>query len=177
MPADWEELLVPTPRAERTSIFVDPSRDEDSQWRVGLFNNDTIEQIKHELRTKRAPVLVVYNHFLYWHTNVIVGYEDAESTGGGCPFVEESIAYFRQKGFAAYATTIESRMAELGGCQDTGVFYVRDSIYDGGDDEPMYDYSTDEVSIQPEKYSDRIVKLEYDWAKYLGNHVYAVHRK
>jgi hypothetical protein len=177
LPGNWQDLLVPTPPVERTSIFVDPLRDEDSQWRVGLFDNDTIAQIKHELRTKKAPVLVVYNHFLYWHTNVIVGFEDSESTGGGCPFVQDSIAYFRQKGFAAYATRIESRMAELGGCQDTGVFYVRDSIYDGGDDEPMYDYSTAEVSVAPERYSDRIVKLEYDWAKYLGNHAYSVHRK
>jgi len=177
LPSNWRDLLVPTPPAERTVIFVDPLRDDDSQWRVGLFDDDTIERIKHELRTKKAPVLVVYNHYLYWHTNVIVGYDDTLSTGGGCPMVEDSVAYFEQKGFTAYAQKIKDRMAELGGCRDTGVFYVRDSIYDGGMQEGWYDYSTDEVSLQKERYSKRIVKLEYDWAKYLGNHTYTVHRK
>jgi hypothetical protein len=177
LPSNWRDLLVPTPPAERTVIFVDPLRDDDSQWRVGLFDDDTIERIKHELRTKKAPVLVVYNHYLYWHTNVIVGYDDTLSTGGGCPMVEDSVAYFEQKGFTAYAKKIKDRMAELGGCHDTGVFYVRDSIYDGGLQEGWYDYSTDDVSVQKERYSKRIVKLEYDWAKYLGNHTYTVHRK
>ncbi|MCU0693032.1 MAG: hypothetical protein MUF54_16675 [Polyangiaceae bacterium] len=176
LPDNWKDLLVPTPPAERTLIFVDAERDENSQWRVGLFDDDTIEKIKHELRTKNAPVLLVYNHFLYWHANIVVGYDDTESTGGGCPFVQDSIAYFKKEGATSYATKIEQRMAELGGCRDTGVFYVRDSIYDG-DDEPTYDYSTEGVQLQKERYSDRIVKLEYDFAKYLGNHTYTVHRK
>lgn len=175
-PDDWESLLVPTPLAERTTIFVDPKRDDNSQWRVALFDDDTIEQIKYELRTKNAPVIVVYNHYLYWHANVIVGYDDAVDSNG-CPMVEDSIAYFKEKGFTSYATAIENHMAENGGCSDYGVFYVRDSIYDGGTDEPYYDYSTADVSIQKERYSKRIVELSYNWAKYLGNHTYTVHRR
>ena len=33
---------------------------------------------KHELDTKHAPVILIYNHYLYWHANVIVGYDDED---------------------------------------------------------------------------------------------------
>jgi len=175
LPTDWKERLVPTPPADRTVIFVDPKRDDNSQWRVALFDDDTIEKIKYELRTKNAPVIVVYNHFLYWHANVIVGYDDTLATSG-CPFVEDSIEYFEEKGAASYANAIRTRMDEQGGCRTHGKFYVRDSIYDGGSSEPEYDYSENGVSYS-DKYSRRILTIEYDWAKYLGNHTYSVHRK
>ena len=176
MPSNWRDLLVPTPPVERTLIFVDPKRDEDSYWRVALFNDETIAQIKHELRTKRAPVVVVHNYYLWWHTSVIVGYDDTLNSDG-CADMADRIAYFKQKGFTSYATAVEKHMDENGGCSDTGVFFVRDSIYDGGIEEPMYDYSTDQVSIQKEKYSKRIVPLPYDWAKYMGNHAYTMQRQ
>jgi Leucine rich repeat len=176
MPDDWQSLLAPTPPVERTPLFVDPKRDDNSRWRVALFDDDAVERIKYELRTKKAPVVVVYNHYLYWHTNVIVGYDDTVATSG-CPMVEDSIDYYDEQGASSYATAIRNAMDEKGGCSQNGVFYVRDSIYDGGSDEPDYDYSTDDVSIEKEKYSDRIIKLSYNWAKYLGNHAYTVHRK
>ncbi len=175
LPTDWKEMLVPTPPADRTVIFADPKRDDNSQWRVALFDDSTIEKIKYELRTKNAPVIVVYNHFLYWHANVIVGYDDTLATSG-CPFVEDSIDYFEEKGASSYANAIRTRMDEQGGCRTHGKFFVRDSIYDGGNAEPEYDYSENGVSYS-DKYSRRILTLEYDWAKYLGNHTYAVHRK
>ena len=91
--------------------------------------------------------------------------------------VEDSIDYYKEQGASSYATVIENRMGEQGGCSDHGVFYVRDSIYEGGSDEAMYDYSTPDVSIEEEKYSKRIVKLSYNWVKYLANHTYSYHRK
>jgi hypothetical protein len=176
MPSDWKSMLVPTPAADRTAIFVDPKRDKNSQWRVALFDDDAVERIKYELRTKNAPVIVIYNHYLYWHANIVVGYDDTVSSHG-CPMVEDMVEYFKEKGAGSYASAVEAHMAKHGGCSQHGVFYVRDSIYDGGADEPMYDYSTPEVSVQPYKYSRRITKLSYNWAKYLGNHAYSVHRR
>ena len=176
MPADWRRMLVPTPPAERTLIFVDPRRDENSIWRVALMGQANIEQIKYELRTKNTPVLVVYNHYLYWHTNVIVGYDDTEETDG-CPMVQDSIEYFEQNNAASYATKIRNAIEANGGCTSQGVFLVRDSIYEGGLGEAAYDYSTDDVQVEIDKYSKRIIKLDYNWPLYLGNHTYTFHRK
>ncbi len=176
MPEDWQSMLVATPAADRTVIATDPKRDDNSRWRVALFDDDVVERIKYELRTKNAPVIVIYNHYLYWHANVVVGYDDTVASNG-CPMVTDSIEYFEEKGAASYANAIRAHMDEQGGCSQNGIFYVRDSIYEGDSDEPDYDYSTAEVSIQKEKYSERLIKLDYNWVKYLGNHTYTVHRK
>ena len=56
-----------------------------------------------------------------------------------------------------------------------GIFYVRDSIYDGGTEEKTYVYSTS--PSYSDKYSKRIIKRSYDWVKYLGNHAYTIHRR
>ncbi len=173
LPDDWEEMLVDTPPAERTVVFIDPDKDGNSQWAVALGDEEVIEQIKYELRTKNAPVMVVYNHFLYWHADIIVGYDDTVEYG--CPMVNQSIQYFNNNGAAAYSNQIEAHMEEEGGCRDKGIFYVRDSIYDGGDEEPMYEYS-EQYGFE-DRYSQRIIQRSYDWVKYLGNHAYTVHRK
>jgi hypothetical protein len=174
LPDGWEDMLVETPEAERTLIFVDPNLDENSIWRVGLMNDDVVARIKYELRTKRAPVVVVYNHYLYWHAVLVVGYDDARSIGG-CPMVEGSMTYYEENGAGAYADRIEQRMEDDGGCHENGVFFVRDSIYDGTTEELWYDYS--ERYDFRERYSQRIVTHEYDWARFLGNHAYSVHRR
>ena len=57
---------------------------------------------------------------------------------------------------------------------DEGVLYVRDSIYDGGAEEPSYSYG-DQYNFT-DKYSKRIVELSYDWVVYLGNHAYSMQR-
>ena len=177
-PEDWESKLVETPAVERTIIFADPKRDDNSQWRVALFDGDTIEKIKYELRTKNAPVIVVYNHFGYWHANVIVGYDDTEKSGG-CGIVRDTVQYFNEQGggYTYYAKQISDKVNEDGGCSLNGVFYVRDSIYEGSDEEPEYDYSTADATISGYRYSERIIKLSYNWAQYLANHAYSVHRK
>ena len=174
LPNDWQSSVAATPPAERTVIFVDPLRNDNSKWNVGLMNDDIVERIKRSLREKNAPVIVIYNHYLYWHADIVVGYDDAVDIGG-CPMVESTLSYFEEKDATAYISKIENHMAQEGGCGERGVFYVRDSIYDGGRGEPMYNYS-DQYNFE-EKYSKRIIARSYDWVKYLANHAYSYHRK
>jgi len=174
MPDGWQDMLTPTPEADRTIIFYDPILDDNSIWDFALMNDDVINRIKYELRTKNAPVVLVYNHYLYWHADLIVGYDDKEYAGD-CPFVRDSMSYFQEKGYTSYVTKIQNHMDQEGGCNTQGVFYVRDSIYSGEAEEINYVYSTNpNVS---DKYSKRIITHSYDWAKYLGNHAYTDHRK
>ncbi len=173
LPDDWQETLTVTPDVERSVIFLDPDLDSSSIWNVGIMDWETIERIKHELDTKKAPVVLVYNHYLYWHANIIVGYDDSIDSDG-CPMVESTLSYFQQQGYNSYVSRINSRIDELGGCSDQGVFYVRDSIYSGGITEQDYTYS-EEYGFS-DKYSKRITQLSYNWAVYLGNHAYSVHR-
>ena len=171
-PEDWQDMLVDTPEVDRTVAFADPSRSSSAQWNVGLMDDEDIEKIKYMLRTRRAPVVVIYNHYLYWHADIIVGYDDTVSTGG-CPMVESSMDHFDSEGASAYTRKIEAHMDEIGPCTTEGIFYVRDSIYEGGSDEESYQYGPG----FSEKYSKRIVERSYNWVKYLGNHAYSIHRK
>ncbi|MFH1812047.1 MAG: leucine-rich repeat domain-containing protein [Pseudomonadota bacterium] len=171
LPFAWHNNLTPTPAVDRTLLFVDPDLNANSVWNVGIIDEDVIERIKFELRTKHAPVIVVYNHYMFWHSVIVLGYDDSVRMGS-CPMVQDSLDYFDQQGAGSYSRKIRAAMASDGGCRDSGVFYVRDSIYSGSSDEPMYDYG----SGFRERYSQRVVLHTYDWAKYLGNHVYTVHR-
>jgi len=171
-PDDWQEQLVPTPSIQRTVLYTDPARSNSSQWNVGLMDDRHVERIKYLLRTRRAPVVVIYNHYLYWHADIIVGYDDTAYTGG-CSMVESSMDYFDDNGASSYTSKIEAHMADIGDCTDYGVFYVRDSIYDGTSEEEMYTY----VSGFTERYSQRVIERTYNWVKYLGNHAYGIHRR
>ena len=171
-PGNWESLLVDTPAVERTVAFTDPARNSSSQWNVGLMDDEDVEKIKYMLRTRRAPVVVIYNHYLYWHADIIVGYDDTVETSG-CPMVDASMDYFDQQGSSAYTRKIENHMDDIGDCTSQGIFYVRDSIYEGTSEELDYQYSAGFT----EKYSERIIERSYNWVKYLGNHAYAIHRK
>lgn len=171
-PSNWEELLVDTPKVERTVAFTDPARNSSSQWNVGLMDDEDVEKIKYMLRTRKAPVVVIYNHYLYWHADMIVGYDDAVETNG-CPMVDSSMDYFDEQGSGAYTQKIERHMDAIGDCTSKGIFYVRDSIYDGTSEETEYQYSPGFT----EKYSERIVERSYNWVKYLSNHAYSLHRK
>jgi len=174
LPEGWQDTLISTPKVERTSIFVVPSPTENSRWDVGLMNDDIVERIKFELRTKKTPVIVVYNHYLYWHADIVVGYDDAVDTGG-CPMVESSLEYYEEKDAGGYVQKIQDHMDEIGPCTTHGIFYVRDSIYEGEEEELMYSYSN-EYTFN-EKYSKRIIERSYNWVKYLANHAYSVYRK
>lgn len=168
MPGDWREELVETPEIERTLLFIDPDLNQNSIWATGLIDYDVIDRIKYELRTKNAPVILIHNYYLYWHAAIIVGYDDTVETG--CGIVTSSLNYFEQEGQTGYVNDIENHMDDLGGCSERGIFYVRDSIYDG-DDEPMYDYGP-----WSDPYSDRIIEYTYNWALFMGNHAYSMHR-
>ncbi len=174
LPVNWPDMLVTTPTAERTVIFVDPLKDEHSRWRVAIADHDIIDIIKHELVSKNAPVVIVYNHFNYWHSDIIVGYDDNQASGG-CPMVVESLKYYLKRGKINNVVKILLHMLKLGGCLDKGVFYVRDSIYDGGPDEPDYVYNEEIPFVG--KYSKPIIERTYNWVLYLANHGYAIHRK
>ncbi len=173
LPESWQQNLTPTPEAERTLIFVDPLRGENSRWNVGIVDSAVVDRIKYELRTKNAPVIVVYNHYLYWHADIIVGYDDTvDNTADPCPMVDSTLEYFGQEGADAYVTKIQDHMADQRGCRNKGIFYVRDSIYDGTADEPNYTYMPGVV----ERYSQRIITRTYNWVTYLANHVYTIQR-
>ena len=174
LPDDWEDQLVETPGFERTTIFIDPAKNENSQWNVGLMDDTTVEQIKYELRTKNAPVIIVYNHYLYWHADIIVGYDDTVETNG-CPMVESMLTYFAQEGADGYVTKVEDHMDDIGECTNLGIFYVRDSIYDGEGEELTYNYGGPHPYSA--KYSKRIIERTYNWVKFLANHAHAIYRK
>ena len=138
------------------------------------MNDDVVERIKWELRSKNAPVIVVYNHYLYWHADIVVGYDDSVATTG-CPMVDSSLKYYTSKNATSYVEKINKHKKAQGGCGNAGIFYVRDSIYDGGAEEKTYTYSTSPA--YSDKYSKRIIKRSYNWVKYLANHAYTVHRR
>jgi Leucine-rich repeat (LRR) protein len=173
LPSNLIDMLTATPKVTRTILFLDPDLSSNSIWNVGLINDDVIQRIKYELRTKNAPVVVIYNHYLIWHTDIIVGYDDEAGFDTECPMVMDSIETFREKGNNTYADKIEAHIEAEGGCNKKGIFYVRDSIYDGDNDSPMYYYGNQGYE---DLYSKKIIYHSYDWVKYLGNHVYSVHR-
>ena len=181
-----KEKLVPTTPIERSILFIDPDK---NRWNVGIMSDDVIEQVKNELRTRNVPVLVIYNHYAYWHAVLIVGYDDEKETGS-CPFVTSWKEYMDQMAtkyensddpklnekantYRKYYNKVVTAMQNQNGCREKGVFLIRDSIYQGPND-LMYDYNPN-FTEDNAPYSKRIVIKSYDWLKYLGNHAYSVH--
>lgn len=176
LPENYEELVTETPEVDRTIIFIDPDLNENSIWNLAIMNDNVVERVKYELRTRNAPVVVVYNHFLYWHAVMVVGYDDNDTSQKNCPFVTSSLKYYKEKGADGYVQKLQNYLDKENGCAEQGVFYVRDSIYEGeSTPENMYKYNSEINYSEP--YSERIVKHSYDWLKFLGNHAYTVHRK
>ena len=94
LPADYKSKLV-RPRRRADADLFGSQAGQGQRWRVGLASDDVVERIKWELRTKRAPVVVIDNHYLYWHASGVVGYDDTYATGGG-PMVQSMRALRRQ---------------------------------------------------------------------------------
>lgn len=184
---------VKLPKFSRTVLFADP---EDNQWNTGVMPAGMVDQIKRALREKKAPVHVIYNHFGYWHANIILGYDDSFDNQD-CKFVRDFVAYMkkeeqdlrekaagekdaterkrlleRAEKFADAHQGTEQSWARLGGCEKKGAFYVRDSIYKDAA-APMYGYDTRDAS-DDQNYSKKIVMLEYDWVRTMANHVTVV---
>lgn len=172
------------PRFKRHILFADP---QSNQWNVGVMPKGIVETVKEALRTQRAPVHILYNHFGYWHALMILGFDDDRDTRG-CNFVESSRRYFkgeptssdqtlsdeekqellsRRTRFKEISDKLEKSYAENGGCNAKGMFYVRDSIYTDPSQPYIYD------AFHPDgtgSYSKRIVMLEYAWLQHLTNH-------
>lgn len=184
---------VALPRFERKVLFADP---ESNQWNVGIAPKNIVETVKTALRTEKAPVQVLYNHLGYWHSVYVAGFND-ETTTRGCPFVDSYRTHLgreitnlqnqhdnaqdeaARKRFAKklaakrrMQTQIESRITDAGGCKSKGVFYVRDSIYSDRS-EPVYDYDLTNRG-EERNYSKRIILREYDWLRFLSNHVIVI---
>lgn len=182
--------FVTLPSFERKVIFADP---ESNQWNVAVTPANIVEQVKTALKTQKAPINVVYNHYGYWHSVYVVGYDDDADTKA-CKFVEGFSTYMQEqpdklRQEAAKATTaeertkllkradkfekisvkFENRYRQAGGCHSKGVFYVRDSIY-GVEGEPAYDYDLSQTGDEGQ-YSKAIVLREYDWLETMANHV------
>lgn len=186
--------FVGVPPLEREVLFRDPA---DDQWNVAVAPANIVDSIKEAMRRRNGIVQVIYNHMGYWHAVHIVGFDDEMDTQN-CRFVNafqrnirnlaqqnatraqqardpNQAAIYRNRSVRQTRTAdkIDQAWQSGGGCEPRGMFYVRDSIY-GGDTEPTYVYD----SSRPEgtgHYSKPIVLREYDWIRYLANHVQVIY--
>ena len=180
---------------ERDVLFADP---EGSQWNVGVAPADIVERVRKALRTRKAPVLVIYNQNRYWHAVYVIGYDDAMDNGG-CSYTEgfrrtivATIDGFERKADLAtdpaekafnqrqarlsrrLRAKVEAAYSAGGGCTSgKGVFYIRDSIYSDLEG-PVYRYDPSNPAADA-PYAKRIVFKEYDWLRYFANHVAVVY--
>jgi hypothetical protein len=163
-----EEAKIGLPTVKRSIIYQDP---ENNQWNTGIMTPSVITKIKTHLATKKTPVLIVYNHFGYWHVANIVGYDD-NKRHGGCEFANSFIKKMQNSPNQTANVAAIERAKRQYGCSTKGVFYVRDSIY-RGDSKNLYDYDLSSVNDEA-PYSKALVEHEYEWALYMGNHAYTV---
>lgn len=196
---NWIDLWAPQnnqhyvnlPTFAREVLFADPNR---NQWATGVAPEGIVEQIKAALVENQAPVLVIYNHYRYWHAVMVVGYDDETETE--CRFTELFISYMHDKASETRQKATEARSAgneeeaiqlersaakteeaaigaqtgydTAGGCSGRGVFLVRDSIY-GEDTQPVYDYDLTRTGDEGH-YSRLLVEHEYEWVQHMANH-------
>lgn len=116
---DWQKLpRVPVPAVDTIPLFVIGNR-----WSTNVLNASHVEKIKEALVKYDSPVMINYNDSGYWHTILIVGYDDelpgrcheltAEQCGEqkgsfyvrdsfGVPFELRDYDWYRIKGNAAF---------------------------------------------------------------------------
>ncbi|MBF0364601.1 MAG: hypothetical protein HQK50_03465 [Oligoflexia bacterium] len=178
LPGDWEKkILVKTPKIETKVIFMAAA--PGAKNKVGVMSDRTIEKVKQHLVEKQGPVQVVYNESGVWHSVLIVGYDDNDTMDGEvkeCPFTKKTI---RSLGFF-HRWKAKRAMARGGGCEEKGVFYVRESEYHENDPfyqklDKVYDYDLQREGEEA-PYAAPFVKREYEWLKYLGNHAVGISR-
>ena len=85
--------FVDLPHFERDIIFADP---KSNQWNVDVMPDDIVTRVKLALLSKKAPVMVIYNHYGYWHAVMVVGFDDKRSSEG-CEFTTEFSPYMNKK--------------------------------------------------------------------------------
>jgi hypothetical protein len=179
---------IELPKFDREIIFADK---ENNQWNVGVTPENIIEKVKKALTVNHAPVLIVYNHYGYWHVHMIVGFDDNEDSGG-CKFTKETAPYLKDKAnkwlaeaeketdpkikekltkkaatYTKYSESITATMDQIG-CQK-GVFFVRDSLYSDPDGQ-NYSYHTDSPG-DDRFFVKKVILREYEYLRALANHV------
>ena len=186
--------FVDLPAFEREVLFADPAGD---QWNVAVAPADLVDRVKEAMVRRGGPVQVIYNHMGYWHAVNIIGFDD-DMDSRNCPFVnsfQRSIRRLAEENTRRADAATDPAVAETfrararrqlrvaaridavwqsgGGCQPKGMFYVRDSIY-GDQSQPVYTYDAQSPAGSG-YYSKPIVLREYDWVRYLANHVQVVY--
>jgi hypothetical protein len=187
---------VELPTFDRDVLFADPAS---NQWNTGVMPDDIVATVKTALTTKKAPINVIYNHFGYWHSVDIVGFDD-DASSDGCGFVEEFDKYMPSQAAelrneASHATDPKEKAALTaradkfdklgaqfhaaytggGGCAGKGIFYVRDSIY--ADPSDPYVFDADGGANGTGSYSKPVITHEYEWLRYMANHATQVYVK
>lgn len=181
--------FVRLPTFSRKVLYADPQEDP---WEMGKAPSTIVERVKQALVEEKSPVQVIYNHQGYWHSVIVLGFDDDAPTYN-CPFVHESFEVFQKEEQTARQDAEKTRSPrkrdelisrankmrlynnklkkafDKTGCQPTGVFYVRDSQY-SDPTEPLYTY--DFSNLQGAKpYSKRIILREYEWLQTMANNV------
>ncbi len=177
--------FIKLPRFDRTVLMRDKN---DDPWSIGKAPADIVEQVIAALKKYQAPVQVIYNHEGYWHSVIIVGYDEKMSSYN-CKSVREALAYYvaessyakslgqekRSRILAAHRDDLATAFQRNGGCNPKGMFYVRDSQYSDPSEE-LYVYDpSNPISARP--YSKRVILREFDWLRTMANHVNVIHLK
>ncbi len=186
---------VALPHFEHEVLFADPASD---QWGTAVMPSNIVDEVKAKLREREAPVNIIYNHFGYWHSVYIIGYDDSAPTND-CKFVTSFDNYMggqvkemraqaekeadpakkqklidRAAKFEKAGTRFHTAYTSGGGCAPKGMFYVRDSIY--ADDNAPYVYTPGNPAGNG-SYSKAIVLHEYAWLRYMSNHATQIYVK
>ena len=173
---------ISMPLFKRTVLF---QTQDQSPFATGLHKRNMVEKVKNWLYTKNRPLLVIYNHFGYWHGVVITGFDDNRTSTGW--FSEKFINYMEQRAsfYDTYGETekaakyrkwvsdvVKNRDKTGGTSTGKGVFFVRDSIYPDPEGE-KYNYvvnQTGEESALALPY----IEHDYTWLMHLVNHIVAI---
>lgn len=179
-----------TPQFKREILYADP---ESNQWNVGITPMNIVETVKNKLIENQAPVLVMYNHYGYWHVHMIVGFDDEADTND-CEFSKGTIPYMAKKAekyrvmaneekdpeakkkleakaerYTKLSQKLDGIFDKIGGCKGKGAFYVRDSLYSSRDGQ-NYDYGTDSPH-DDRTYAKEVILREYEYLNVLSNHL------
>lgn len=187
---------IALPEFDRKILFEDPASDK---WNVAVTPEGIIQKVKNALTENRAPVMVMYNHYGYWHVHYIVGFND-DGNKKGCTFTKGAIPFMskkakkytkkaasetdpqkkeklnkRAKRYTRLSSKLQGAYDEAGGCKGKGVFYVRDSLY-GDMQGQMYNFgTTTEEDDAP--YTKKVIMLEYEYLRVLSNHLVQIFPK
>jgi len=182
--------FIKTPYFQRNIIYADP---ENNQWNVGVTPDNIVETVKKKLTENKAPVLVMYNHYGYWHVHMIVGFDDEADTNS-CSFTKGTIPFMAKKAqkyhlmaeeetdpekkekleakakrYTKLSQKLDGIFDKIGGCKGKGAFYVRDSLYSSKEDQ-NYDYGTSDPN-DDRNYSKKVILREYEYLNVLSNHI------